>query len=138
MSHDGFGDIDPEGFNRYPCCGAIYTYGGIEEPGGFDPECAVHGATPEQRVWHEIRRRVFEKTGDHTFATESVNTIPDPVVEIINAMFVEEWKRAYDQGIADERTAEAQQVDVGVGIPAQADRNNPHTERGLGWPPGRP
>lgn len=37
---------DPESFVRYggDCtCGAVYTYGGIAEPGQFDPFCPDHG-----------------------------------------------------------------------------------------------
>ena len=37
---------DPEGYTRYGgncVCGAVYTYAGIPDPAGFDPDCPDHG-----------------------------------------------------------------------------------------------
>lgn len=48
-------DIDPEGFAWFggDCiCGLVYTYGGVPEPGQFDPDCPQHGDTDEQTLRH--------------------------------------------------------------------------------------
>lgn len=48
------------------------------------------------------------------------------VSELLNNIKAEAWETAYRQGVEDERLVEVLQVDVGVGVPAQAARQNPY------------
>ncbi|MGV2820486.1 hypothetical protein ABZX73_06360 [Brevibacterium casei] len=46
--------------------------------------------------------------------------------EFLRELKAEVWETAYRQGVEDERLGEVLQVDVGVGVPAQAARQDPY------------
>lgn len=71
-----------------------------------------------QRAYHSSTRGIATPEDCQQWEADADRVIREVKAEV--------WETAYRQGVEDERLGEVLQVDVGVGVPAQAARQNPY------------